>query len=59
MPINNLTEEVEPFVDLSPEFEVSKYSSTLPYLVEYYRLRVELNIFRLVRLSTMLINGGS
>jgi len=35
------TEEVEHFVDLIPELEVCKYSSTLPYLVEYYRLRAE------------------
>ena len=35
------TEAVEPFVDLLPDLEVSKYSSMLPYLVEYYRLRAE------------------
>ena len=33
--------ELEPFVDLLPELEVSKYSTTLPCLVEYYRLRVQ------------------
>ena len=33
--------ELEPFVDLLPELEVSKYSTMLPCLVEYYRLRVQ------------------
>lgn len=49
------TKEIIPFVNVLPSLKVSKYSSLLPCLVEYYRLRPI--IFRPVRLLATLSNG--